>query len=103
MQIIFTVLLPAQKKVIGICVLLGLIFSVRSFDLAYALSGASPESAGLELLSTGAYSAAFGASGLRDSPGCLPGAAFSGVLALISLVLILLLNSAVNAKPGARS
>jgi raffinose/stachyose/melibiose transport system permease protein len=99
MQIIFSVLLPAQKKVIWICVLLGLIFSLRSFDLVYALSGGSLGPAGTELLSTYLYSTAFGAS-----PDYQLGAALSGVLALISLVLILFLNSAVNnAKPGVRS
>jgi raffinose/stachyose/melibiose transport system permease protein len=101
-QIIFTVLLPAQKKVIGICVLLALIFSLRSFDLVYALSGGSPGSAGAELLSTYMYSAAFGGSGIQGFLDHHLGAALSVVLALISLALILFLNSAVNAKQEVR-
>ncbi|MDR1929776.1 MAG: sugar ABC transporter permease [Treponema sp.] len=90
--ILFSILLPAQKRVILICSLLALVFSLRSFDSGRAFSG------GAGLFSDYLYSAAFG-----KGPERFLAAPLASLLALASIILMILLNRAARRPRGYRS
>jgi raffinose/stachyose/melibiose transport system permease protein len=87
-QILFKILLPAFKRVIGICALLAVLFSFRAFDFVYILTRPGQGAPGGQLLSSYMYTAAFG-----TSPNYFLAGAVSSLLAVISLVLFIIIWS----------
>jgi raffinose/stachyose/melibiose transport system permease protein len=88
-QILFSILLPAFKRVIAICALLAVLFSFRAFDFVYIFTRGAPQGAPRgQVLSTYMYAAAFG-----SSPNYFLAGAVSSLLGVICLVLFIIIWS----------